>query len=790
MLRLIDRSILREVTSYLILAVIISMAILLAAQIADFGELFIKRNVPPGMIRTLLASLVPRVLVITIPLSLLVGVMTGLGRMTADHETTALFAAGVSRSRIVLPLILLGGLLSLILLILLGEVLPRSYRQFQRIRAELLVQGLRTQMKARVFDDRFVNKVLYIGDIDRRSDRWSRLLLIMREGSESSPLLITAKTGILQLGDVPETSLLRLEDGMIHRRTLENGHEQYEIETFDRLFLRFDAKSREAIRSSGQPPSVRTRLQQMTLGELLRPQKEDPALSQRRQIELHKRLALSLSPVIFGLLGSVLGLRLRRMTRGAGLTTALLLACVYYLLLLAGENLSRAGTLPPALGLWMANGIFLALATRVYRRGDVLPGVLIRLVEIIGELRSRVQHLSFRLSRRAPLPHSVQGPPRAAPLILDRYLAGRFLSSLLPALVGLWVLFLVFTLFELASDIIAHRIPAHIVAEYCLYLTPVVGVYLLPPAALLATMVCFSLLSRTSELVAFKASGISIYRTTAPVIAICCLLTAAVFLGENSFLPRAYARQDALRFYIKQGRSPQHVELAPAGSSWIMSAEPWQQTDLVPPTTYRVYHFRSFDRWAQRLDFPFIVELDPLTFAPRARIEARSARWDRESQQWIFSEGRRWQFDGSHVTSQQSFSSLALRLPEQPEYFTREPLKPDALTISQLTRYIRYLAQTGTDTTELEVTLHRKSALAVACLVMGLFGIPFGIATGRHGALQAVGLGIGLGLTYWLLLDIFSQMGKYGYFSPAVAAWAPCGLLGAGGLYALFRLRS
>jgi lipopolysaccharide export system permease protein len=303
-------------------------------------------------------------------------------------------------------------------------------------------------------------------------------------------------------------------------------------------------------------------------------------------------------------------------------------------------------------------------------------------------------------------------------------------------------------------------------------------------------MICFSLLGRTSELVVIKASGISLYRTTVPVITICSLLTLAVLVGENSFLPRAYARQDALRFYIKQGRFPQHVELAPAASSWIMSVDSWDQTNLAAPAAYRMYHFRRFDRRAQRLDFPLVVEIDPLTFAPRTRIEARSAHWDSAARHWIFSDGLRWVFEGSRVTSQESFSSLALRLPERPEYFAQEPLKADAMTISQLTRYIHYLARTGSDTTELEVTLHRKMALAVACLVMGLFGIPFGIATGRHGALHAVGLGIGIGSTYWLLVDIFSQMGKYGYFSPAVAAWAPCGLLGAGGLYALFRLRS
>jgi lipopolysaccharide export LptBFGC system permease protein LptF len=56
---------------------------------------------------------------------------------------------------------------------------------------------------------------------------------------------------------------------------------------------------------------------------------------------------------------------------------------------------------------------------------------------------------------------------------------------------------------------------------------------------------------------------------------------------------------------------------------------------------------------------------------------------------------------------------------------------------------------------------------------MTLLAIPFGVGTGRRGALYAVGLGIVLALSYWIVMSLFIALGKSGILTPMLAAWSP-----------------
>ena len=56
---------------------------------------------------------------------------------------------------------------------------------------------------------------------------------------------------------------------------------------------------------------------------------------------------------------------------------------------------------------------------------------------------------------------------------------------------------------------------------------------------------------------------------------------------------------------------------------------------------------------------------------------------------------------------------------------------------------------------------------------MTLLAIPFGVGTGRRGALYAVGLGIILALSYWIVMSLFVALGKSGLLTPVLAAWTP-----------------
>jgi LPS export ABC transporter permease LptG/LPS export ABC transporter permease LptF len=799
MLRIVNRSIIAETVPYLLISTVLLTVIIFAGQVSEFSELFVKKNVPPSLVRTLLYSIIPRILILTVPVSVLIATMMAFGRMSSDVETVALFASGITRRQLLTPTLGLALVASAAVFYLAAVEMPQGARRFKDIRAQLILQGIRTQIKPRVFDDRFANKVLYVDEITRRTDTWDRILLAsMEDGPE--PIIVTARRGSLDLGDTLGQSQLNLTDGVIHKRTTTKNEDRYDVEVFSQSQVRFDATGKEAQRLAAEtsaPPSLRARVLEMTLTELVSAVGGSD-LGRRSAIELHRRLAISVSPIVFALLGALLVIARAGVGRGAGLSLAILSAAFYYLLFLGGENLARSGNVPAIVGLWAANGLFLGLALALLRTRHFTFERQPFIAPIQSLFRWLAPHfhqlgpIIIRLWRRRVGRVGRYGRNRSSnwPLLVDRYLGRRFLGLFFLILLGFWVLFLVFTTFELSSDIASNRTPLFYVASYLFYLTPFVVGSIAPPSALIAALVSVSLVGRTSELIALRAAGRSVYRTVLPLLIVCLLVSLAALGWQQAVVPASNAKQEELRFYIKKGRFPTPAEVTTEdfNSNWRSAIEPTVVSGL--SRGGRVFHFRSFDPRSNRLDHPLVLELRPSDFTVSRRIEAAQARWDVTESAWVFRQAMVWEFDGEKIISQERHERFQIPLREGPDYFKQPQKKPEAMSFKELDQTIRRLEQSGLDAAEMKVVLERKKASATACLVLGLFGIPFGLRFGRKGALHAVSVGILSGLVFWLAVELFAQMGKHGYFSPTVAAWAPNALLTSAGAYLLFRTRT
>src|SRR5581483_8824847 len=79
-------------------------------------------------------------------------------------------------------------------------------------------------------------------------------------------------------------------------------------------------------------------------------------------------------------------------------------------------------------------------------------------------------------------------------------------------------LFEAFTFFELLDDIARHRVPFLIVVNYFLYLALYLLYQLAPLGAPVAVLVTLGVMSKNNEIVACKASGISLYRLAIPLL--------------------------------------------------------------------------------------------------------------------------------------------------------------------------------------------------------------------------------------------------------------------------------
>ena len=102
-MRLIDRYVIREVLMPLAIGLVVFTFLLIIPYLVRYAEQYIAKGVPTSVILQIVWTLVPAQLGLTIPMSLLLGLLVAFGRLSADREFVALQACGVSLLRLLRP---------------------------------------------------------------------------------------------------------------------------------------------------------------------------------------------------------------------------------------------------------------------------------------------------------------------------------------------------------------------------------------------------------------------------------------------------------------------------------------------------------------------------------------------------------------------------------------------------------------------------------------------------------------------------------------------------------------
>jgi LPS export ABC transporter permease LptG len=365
------------------------------------------------------------------------------------------------------------------------------------------------------------------------------------------------------------------------------------------------------------------------------------------------------------------------------------------------------------------------------------------------------------------------------PLLLDDYVMREYTTSLGLVLLAFSSLFLIFTFFELIGDIIRNRTPLVTVGDYLLNLIPFILYQVTPLCALVAVLITFGALSKSSELTAMKATGVSLYRVVAPVLVLAVLISAGLFVFDELYLPAANRRQEALRSVIKD--KPAQTFLRP-DRKWISG----QTTAAGQPA--RIFYYQFFDPDKNVFANLTVFEFEPNTFILKRRIFAASAKWNPDASTWSFGNGWQRTFQGETIASYQPFTMANFpEIHEQPSYFKKEDRPSQEMSYNELSRYISDLKQSGFDTKRLSVQLNRKLAYPLITLVMAILAIPFALSMGKRGSLAGIATAIGLAIAYWVVDGLFQAMGNVNTLPAVLAAWSPDLLFGITGAYLLLR---
>ncbi|MBV8199916.1 MAG: LPS export ABC transporter permease LptF [Acidobacteria bacterium] len=770
----LNRYIISEIVGPLGLGFLVYTFILLLRFLFQSAEMIIRRGLPVSIVGKLLLVTLPNIVVLTLPMSLLFGILIAVGRLSSDSELTAMRSCGISLLSLYRPVLLISAVLTLLNTLLMIYILPWGNHSLQQLRLEIITQTMSQQVEPRVFYQEWVGKSVYVFEAPPPGRRWKGVFLAETEPGTQKNQVTVADWGEIKVDPAGERVVMVLTNAVRHTVDL-NHPVSYEISRHKELDVvledQFTSEQRAKMASS---KGVR----ELNLTELRHVRRDRSLPKEMRNlalVEIHKKFSIPFACMVFGLFALPLGINNRRGGKTSGFAISIGVIVVYYIMLNNGEEAARYGKLSAGLAMWLPNLVLAAIGVFILMRRNSDKSLLLsrldrwvrtdlwrRLRWFERKRREKVRQAAARRRLRAPaVPRLLLRLPRPRilfPSLVDRYVATLFARVFVLVLFSGVTLFVVFDLTERIDDIIKYKIPAAIIIKYYKYFSLQIIYQISPIVVLVTTLMTFALLSRTSEIVACKALGISLYRISLPAVVGALLVTAASgYLEWGKILPAANEKVAEAKDRI-QGRTTARTYRR-ADRQWLFGQGRY------------IYNYLNYDANAQTLQRLQVFDFDPAHHLIR-RLFTEGAHYLGDA--WVFSRGWARTFSGNFRIRFEKFDEPRIvHYPETPSYFDSEIRPPDQMGYRELKEYIDEMNESGQPEPDLLVSLYEKVAYPVISLVMALVALPFAFRLGRQGALYGIGLSVILGFVFMAIFAFFTKLGEAGALPAMVAVWSP-----------------
>jgi len=753
----VAKYILQTILPYFIFSWLLLSVILFVQQASRYSEIFFSVSIPKNLVWQLTLALIPNVIAFTCPMAVLIGVIIGLSKMQGDSELTAVRTAGIGNFQISVPVIFLGIVLSLFTFIINLYGVPFAAKLVRKVALQTALYKLESPIEPGVFNTEVNGYTIYVKDSDFNNGTWKNIFIYNEDKQNSSSRLITSKSGRIDTNG--ETSELWLENAIITTFSVENNKPKLASENVGQV--RFGIKTRrdeivEKISKTEQTP------EELGLTELANyARNKEGKEKTEAQILWQRRILLSITPLIFALLGTALILRFNRSGRGFGVFLSLISLVAYYLITLLGEQLARTNKISVLAASLFPVVISLVIIVWFYLSNRYLSNKsTLRFARNLKKFPVNLNKFSRRTSRIS-----------LSTGILDFDVVLNLLKYFLLTLSFLTAIYLIFTAFELWKFAGEINNGFSLLINYLIFLLPFIYIQLAPSALMIATLATFVIKSRQNEIVTWTAAGQSVYRLLLP----CFVLMIAIgFLNwgiQEKVLPTTNKIQDDLRSQIRSRGIMANKE----GKYWVANDR-------------RIYSFEldadKSDK-NQKINNLTVYEFSESEPKLQAIYKTQKAVWERDKIKFAGATEKIVLLDGKADTSQVSNFELA----ENSNPFNNLYAKPSHLNTNEMKEQIKD-SESETEKRNYEVALEKKHATLFLPFIVTLFTAPFALSLSRKGKVITVGYAVGFWLLFMGITSTFEQFGLNGYISPTFAVWSPLMLFSLVGAFLLSKVRT
>lgn len=344
------------------------------------------------------------------------------------------------------------------------------------------------------------------------------------------------------------------------------------------------------------------------------------------------------------------------------------------------------------------------------------------------------------------------------PLLLYSYLATEMLAPFFASFLIMNCVFFLVKLIPFLNAVLELSIGFADFIRLFSYLFPNMFLYSIPMAAMMGVIISFTRLSNDSEILAFKACGISIYQILPPVIIIAVGISLITAYFSTMLIPAGDTAMKQLMFQLAKEKIDKGIK-------------EHQFTEALGNLVVYVGKIDKdsgdwHDVWVSDMRGQVVPAI---TMAKSGKMYAELAKM----QVTIILENGSLHRSTSNQSQIVTFDKYRLNIPLQPPGDDPDKISRGAMTMTQL---LKMAQETGRDTPsgkEYLIHYHKRLVLPVGCLLLCLIGLSLGLLAGPG----KPAIGVPLGLGYYILYYVLFTLGKRATESTAlpvvITMWLP-----------------
>lgn len=349
--------------------------------------------------------------------------------------------------------------------------------------------------------------------------------------------------------------------------------------------------------------------------------------------------------------------------------------------------------------------------------------------------------------------------------LIDRQLLREMAASFALGLVTFTFVLLMDQMMRLMDLIINKGAPVGVVLRLVFYILPFSLTVTIPMSVLLAVLATYGRVSSEGEAIVLKTSGLSLYRLMAPGVFFGIVATFATLWVSTLVQPNSTRAFKTLIHQLYQTRALTALE------EGVFNTE-------YPGLAIYVDRLKERDKTLQG-----VLIIDRRSQTDQHLVIAQEGKMLTKNDEAETSIGIQVSKGNIHISSKDDpgryrnleFETYDLQIP------TGDTLAEAAgrarqgkeMSLGELRAQIAQLIKDGGKPWPLQVELHKKFALPIACLILSAIGAPLAIRIKKASRGVSLALSVAVAVFYYILLATGESLGSRGHIAPAIGVWFP-----------------